>query len=37
MLENIKKMINTFKARDVQKHFSHSLLLMWTDFYLEGG
>jgi len=37
MLENIKKAINTFKDRDVQKHFSHSLLLMRTSFYLEGG
>ena len=32
-----EKTINTFKDRDVQKHFSHSLLFMWTDFYLEGG
>jgi len=37
MLENIKITINRFNAKDVQKHFSHSLLLMWTDFYLEGG
>ena len=37
MLENIKITINIFNAKDVQKHFSHSLLLMWTDFYLEGG
>lgn len=37
MLENIKRTINGINAIDVQKHFSHSLLLMWTDFYLEGG
>ena len=37
MLENIKITINRFNAKDVQKHLSHSLILMWTDFYLEGG
>ena len=37
MLENIKRTINGINEKDVQKHFGHSLLLMWTDFYLEGG
>ena len=37
MLENIKRTINKFNAKDVHKHFIHSLLLLWTDFYLEGG